>query len=98
MFAFVAFIPVPRAGSVATLNLATQRRQWRAVQTNVLLTVGTVYVICLVWDGTNGVQTCYVNGVPQVMGHVSGLTPNRVDAIQVGPFTAQTALVYTLGD
>jgi hypothetical protein len=62
------------------------------------LTIGVTYVFVVIWDGTNQVQTCYANGVPTVFGNLSGTTSIRIDSVEMGPDTANSAIVFTLDD
>jgi hypothetical protein len=69
------------------------------VQADVPLTVGVVYVIALTWDGNNGIQTAYVNGIPYPMGSIKGNTTARQDPMSVGPDNpGSDAIVFTVDD
>jgi hypothetical protein len=68
------------------------------VQANVNLVQGSVYVICLVWDGVTPVQMLYLSAIPQTLGHIVGNTTNRIDSIQLGPLSDQTNFDFEVDD
>jgi hypothetical protein len=95
IFDFIHSIPFSPSRAV-TLNLQLNG-MGGTVQVTIPLVVGSVYVICLVWDGNAGVQTCYVSGIPQIVGRLTGLTSNRIDPVQIGAL-GDSGVVYTLSD